>query len=114
MTFEELPEYRRDLKTLLKNYPTLTADMAVVRKVLSIFPDEQPPRSFQIGDLEISSCVIKMKRVACRAFKGRGIDSGLRLVYAWFEHEPKMVLIQLYEKVVHPNPDYDRIKRYFK
>lgn len=35
MIFEELNEYKRDLKKLLKKYRTLNDDLATVKKVLT-------------------------------------------------------------------------------
>ena len=39
MIFEELPEYKKDLKSLWKKYKTLHGDIDVVKKVLEILPD---------------------------------------------------------------------------
>ena len=53
MTFEELPEFRKDVKTLLKKYRTLSDDLAVVKKVLVVVPDERPPFSYRIYNLNL-------------------------------------------------------------
>lgn len=114
MTFEELEEFKKDLKHLLKKYRTLNDDIAIVKKVLIIEPDERPPFSFRISDLGITTCVIKIKKIACRALKGRGVNSGLRLIYAYFKADEKIVLIELYHKNDKENEDKGRIKKYFK
>ena len=98
MTFEELDEFKRDLKKLLKKYRTLRDDLEIVKKVLEVMPDERPPFSFRISDLGIETCVIKVKKMACRALKGRGVNSGLRLIYAWFEQEERIEFIEIYHK----------------
>jgi hypothetical protein len=41
MTFDELPEFEKDLKSLLKKYRTLNDDLDVVKKVLELKPDER-------------------------------------------------------------------------
>ena len=41
MIFEELPEFKKDLKTLLKKYRTLNDDLGVVKQVLEVIPDER-------------------------------------------------------------------------
>ena len=51
MNFDELPEFKRDLKTLLKKYRTLNDDLHVVKKVLELIPDQRPPFSFRIDNL---------------------------------------------------------------
>ncbi len=114
MTFEELEEFKKDLKHLLKKYRTLDGDLEIVRRVLEVEPNERPPFSFRINDLGISTCVIKVKKIACRTLKGRGVNSGLRLIYAYFIKEERIVMIELYHKNDKENEVKGRIKKYFK
>lgn len=114
MTFEELDEFKKDLKHLLKKYRTLDGDLEIVRRVLEVEPNERPPFSFRISDLGISTCVIKVKKIACRALKGRGVNSGLRLIYAYFIKEERIVMIELYHKNDKEIEDKGRIRKYFK
>jgi hypothetical protein len=114
MTFEELTEFKKDLKTLLKKYRTLNDDLDVVKKVLDILPDERPPFSFRIDNLGLKTCIIKVKKIACKALKGRGVNSGLRLVYAHFQKEEKIIFIELYHKNDKENEDRQRIIDNFK
>jgi hypothetical protein len=114
MTFDELEEYGKDLKKLLKKYRTLEGDIAVVKQVLEAEPTARPPFSYRIEGLGIESCVIKVKKIACRSLKGRGSNSGLRLIYAHFESENRIVFVELYFKGDKENEDRERIKRNFK
>ena len=114
MIFDELTEFKKDLKTLLKKYRTLNDDLDVVKKVLEIFPDERPPFSFRIDNLGLKTCIIKIKKIACKSLKGRGVNSGLRLVYAYFQIEEKIVFIELYHKNNKDNEDRQRITDNFK
>lgn len=114
MTFEELTEFKKDLKSLLKKYRTLNDDLDVVKKVLDILPDERPPFSFRIDNLGLETCIIKVKKIACKALKGRGVNSGLRLVYAYFQKEEKIIFIELYHKNDKENEDKHRILNNFK
>lgn len=114
MTFEELDEFKKDLKHLLRKYRTLDSDLEIVRKVLEVNPNERPPFNFKISDLEISTCVIKVKKIACRALKGRGVNSGLRLIYAYFIKEERIVMIELYHKKEKGVEDKGRIRKHFK
>ncbi|MEI7501255.1 MAG: hypothetical protein WCK84_12520 [Bacteroidota bacterium] len=109
MTFDELDEFKKDLKNLLKKYRSLNEDLEVVKKVLEIFPDERPPFSFRIDDLGIETCVIKVKKIACKALKGRGVNSGLRLVYACFQRDERITFIELYHKNDKEKEDRQRI-----
>lgn len=114
MTFDELVEFNKDLKNLLKKYRTLNEDLEVVKKVLEVTPQERPPFSFRIDNLGLETCVIKVKKIACKALKGRGVNSGLRLIYAHFEAEQKMTFIELYHKNDKENEDKQRIINNFK
>lgn len=114
MIFEEIPEYRKDLKTLLKKYRTLNDDMAVVKRVLEVTPDERPPFSFRIDNLGLETCIIKVKKIACRSLKGRGVNSGLRLIYAHYPEDLKIIFIELYHKNDKENEDRERIINNFK
>lgn len=114
MKFEELNEFQKDLKPLKKKYRTLDDDLEVVKKVLETVPDERPPFSFRIDNLGIKTCVIKVKKIACKALKGKGVNSGLRLIYAYFEKEEKIIFIELYHKNEKENEDKQRILKNFK
>lgn len=114
MEFETLPEYDKDLKKLLKKYRTLTSDIDDVKKVLSIRPDAQPPFSFRIDGLGVESCVIKVKKIASDSFKGRGSNSGFRLIYAYSQETAKIVFVELYHKNDKENEDRERILSNFK
>ena len=81
MIFEELVEYTNDIKRLTKKYRTLAEDMEVVKKVLQVYPDERPPFSYRIDNLGLKTCVIKVKKIASKSFKGKVVNSGFRLVY---------------------------------
>lgn len=114
MEIEELEEFRKDLKGLLKLYRTLNDDLAVVKKVLEVIPDARPPFSYRIDNPGLKSCVIKVKKIACKSLKGRGVNSGLRLVYAYFKQESKIVLIEIYHKNTKEIEDRVRIAKWFK
>ena len=114
MTFDELVEFNKDLKNLLKKYRTLNEDLDVVKKVLEVTPQERPPFSFRIDNLGLETCVIKVKKIACKALKGRGVNSGLRLIYAHFEAEQKITFIELYHKNDKENENKQRIINNFK
>jgi hypothetical protein len=75
MIFEELEEFEKDMKKLLKKYRSLHEDLEVVKQILTVLPDERPPFSFRIDNLGIETCVIKVKKIACKALKGKGVNS---------------------------------------
>lgn len=114
MIFEELIEFKKDLKALLKKYRSIQDDLEVVQKILEVFPDERPPFSFPIDHLAIKSCIIKVKKIACKSLKGRGVNSGIRIVYAYFPEENRILFIEIYHKGEKEKEDRLRIKQYFE
>ncbi len=132
MDFEELKEFGKDKKKLVKKYRSIPDDLETVKQVLEIMPDERPPFSYRINNLGIETCIIKVKKIACKALKGKGVNSGLRLVYAHYKmqsaenensdneteeeliEKEKIVFIELYHKSDKENEDRDRILKYFK
>lgn len=126
MKFEELPEFRKDLKALLKKYRSLKEDLEIVKKILVVLPDERPPFSYRINNLGIETCTIKVKKIACKSLKGKGVNSGLRLIYAYYAGEtapdsqnsdrtrPKIVFIELYHKKDKAVENRERILKNFK
>jgi len=114
MIFEELDELKKDFKRLLKKYKTLNVDIETLKKVLEAAPDERPPVSYRVSGIGIDANIIKVKRIACRAMKGKGSNTGLRLIYAYEKSGEKITMIEFYHKNEKENEDKERVKRYFK
>jgi len=114
MKIETLADYDKDFKRLFKKYRTLKNDVDYIKTVLSVKPDARPPFSFRIENLGITTCVIKIKKIASDSFKGRGVNSGFRLIYAYFEQEKRIVFVELYHKSEKENEDRERILRNFE
>lgn len=114
MEFEELKEFQKDVKKLKKKFRSLDDDIKTLKKVLAVEPNQRPPFSYEISGLGIVDCVIKVKKIACRSLKGKGVNTGLRLVYAYFEEEENILLIELYFKADQANENRERILKYLK
>jgi len=114
MEFGEIEEFKKDLKQLSKKFKTLEDDLNTVKKVLMISPDERSPFSYRIEGLGIKTCIIKIRKIACKSLKGRGAESGLRIVYAHYPKEARIVFVELYFKGDKENEDRERILKHFK
>ncbi|MCB0486398.1 MAG: hypothetical protein KDC47_09400 [Flavobacteriaceae bacterium] len=117
MQFDELPEFQKDLKQLLKKYRSLKEDLAVLRKVLAVegTSHPQPPLSFRIPNLGFEiPIVVKVKKFACKSLKGRGANTGFRIIYAYNQPKQLIQFVELYFKADNKNEDRDRILRHFK
>ena len=72
MEFDELPEFQKDLRRLLKKYRSLREDLEVLKKVLGAEGSQhpQPPMSFRIPNLGFESpAIIKVKKFASKSIK---------------------------------------------
>jgi mRNA-degrading endonuclease RelE of RelBE toxin-antitoxin system len=69
---------------------------------------------FQVPGLKIESPMIyKAKKFACRSLKGRGVQSGIRVIYTYFEEQDKIELIEIYHKGDKENEDRERILKHY-
>jgi mRNA-degrading endonuclease RelE of RelBE toxin-antitoxin system len=120
-TFREiacLPEFERDLKRLLKRFRTLKEDFEIfIRAELLLYHKlgKDNKGIVQIPDVGISTPKIyKARKFACRSLRGRGAHSGIRVIYAYFEKEDKIELIEIFFKGDKENEDRERILRYYR
>ena len=113
-----LPEFEKDIKKLLKRFRTIKED-------LDIFIENQVYLYHKLnidnkGILQIPSLhidnpkIYKAKKFACRSLKGKGVNSGIRVIYAYFEEEDRIELIEIYYKGDKENEDKKRIFKYYK
>ncbi|MCK9418320.1 MAG: hypothetical protein M0R70_02960 [Nitrospirae bacterium] len=69
---------------------------------------------FHISDLGIRSPKIyKAKKFACKALKGKGAQSGIRVIYTYHEEADWIEFIEIYYKSDKESEDRERIKRYY-
>ncbi len=112
-----LPEFERDLKKLKKRFKTPEEDLEIFIKVqLQLYhklgKDNQGV--VPISDLSIENPkIFKARKFACKALKGRGANSGIRVVYGYFEAENKVELIEVYFKGDKGKEDRGRIAHYY-
>jgi mRNA-degrading endonuclease RelE of RelBE toxin-antitoxin system len=113
-----LPEFEKDLKKLAKRYPTLEGDIQnFINASLTPYHTEGIVTGgiVEIPDLGATEPkIFKVLKFACRSLKGRGVKSGIRITYAFFESTEKIEFIEIYFKQDHENEDRNRIKSYLK
>ncbi|MEW6455329.1 MAG: hypothetical protein AB1410_01265 [Acidobacteriota bacterium] len=112
-----LPEFEKDMKKLLKRFKTLEDDLKnFIKTELNLYHKLKRDNKgiFQIQGLQIKSPKIyKAKKFTCRSLKGKGVQSGIRVVYAYFEEKDKIELIEIYYKGDKENEDRNRILKYY-
>ena len=112
-----LPDFERDMKRLIKRFRSLEDDLDNFIKIeLRLFHELRIDNKgvVRIAGLGIQEPkVYKARKFACRALKGKGAHSGIRVIYACFEEKDRIELIEIYYKSDKDNEDRERIlKRY--
>ncbi len=115
---KRLVEFEKDLKKLLKKFRTLEEDLETfVQNQLNLYHKLHIDNKgiFHISDLGIIyPKIFKAKKFACRSLKGKGVASGIRIIYAYFEQEDVIELVEIYYKGKKENEDRNRVLKYYR
>lgn len=123
MEFSFLDEFNKEFKKLLRKYRTLEEDFDLFKEKVLTYRENgtgkflfwRPPGIVRISNLGIETEVYKVKHFSCRALKGRGSRSGIRIIYAYFPEDNKVEFVQIYFKERDDTDcDKERIKHYYK
>jgi mRNA-degrading endonuclease RelE of RelBE toxin-antitoxin system len=110
--------FKKDAKKLLKRFRTLKDDLENLKKnqieLLHVYNVDNQG-TFEIKGFSNSEFEIyKIKRFACMSLKGRGCNSGLRLIYAINKVEKSVFLLEIYFKGDKENEGTSRITDFLK
>ena len=113
ITVVRRPEFEKDLKKLTKRYRTLPEDLTTMVEtslpLLHILKMDNGGIE-EISDVSLTRCrAFKVRRFACKAFKGKGSRSGIRVTYLWYEDEMRAELVEIYYKGDKENEDRTRL-----
>ena len=117
IVYKETPEFLRDLKKLLKKFPTLKDDLEINKKYrLELFHLQKIDNKSIFIINGVGNCesfqFFKVKKFQSKSLKGRGANSGIRLIYAYLPVENLIVLIEIYFKANSENEDRKRIENF--
>ena len=116
ITYKQTEGFKRDLKRLLKKFPTLVEDIEIAKVfAIELFHMQKVNKQaiFPIPNFcsdELKIC--KVKKFACKALKGRGAQSGIRIIYAYHVLTNTVDFIEMYFKGESENEDKEKIKQY--
>ena len=114
---KKLPEFEKEFNKLLKKFQSLEEDLETfIDKQLVLYHKLNIDNGgvVQIADLGIENPKIyKARKFACRALKGRGVQSGIRIIYAYFPDEDIIEFVEIYFKADTENEDRGRIKQHY-
>ena len=112
-----LPAFEREIRKMSKRFRTLEDDLSVfIDTELYLFHKLNIDNKgiFRITELSYENPpVYKAKKFACKSLKGKGVHSGIRVIYAYYREMDRIELIEIYYKGDKENEDRDRIKKNF-
>lgn len=114
MNYSETEEFIRDFKKWLKKFSSLREDLEVNKRYrIELFHLRKiDSRSiFKIQGVGNSKELqfFKVKKFQCKSLKGRGAKSGIRVIYAFYPDQQKVVFLEIYFKAKQENETRKRI-----
>jgi len=110
--------FLKDLKKLKKKYRTLVDDIRIfIETQLNLFHKLKIDNRGVIPyDIQGYDCpvIYKVKKFACKSLKGKGVASGIRIIYSYDKNEDVIEFIEIYFKADQENEDKERIRNYLK
>ena len=114
MQFRSLKEFDREFARLARKYRTLNDDIKRLHKYLQINPRGYPPGVVRISGLGLKTEIYKVKHFRCKALKGKGSRSGIRIIYAYIPEQQNLIFTEIYYKEKDGTDcNRERLKRYF-
>ncbi|MBP9019503.1 MAG: hypothetical protein KBG04_06780 [Bacteroidales bacterium] len=115
----ESDKFRKNLKALSKKrFQSLPDDLDIfIDTQLKLFHKQKIDNG---GILRITNLSVdypffyKVKKFACKSLKGRGVQSGIRIIYAYYEDKDTIEFIEIYHKSDQENEDTEWIKKRYK
>jgi len=113
------PRFEQQIKKLLRKYRTIEEDLEVAKTfTIELFHDHVP--KIDSGSIWLvpnfdrpSIQIYKIKKFACKALKGKGARSGIRIVYAFCPQKKEVIFLEIYYKEKdNTDMDYDFVKSY--
>ena len=116
-TISRLPEFNRDMKKLSKRFRSLEDDLnTFVNTALyarhKLGTDTKGIVS--IPGLGVGREIYKARSFACKSLKGRGKQSGIRVIYTYYDETDEVELIEMYYKGDKENEDRGRMRERHK
>ena len=112
--------FDREYKKMAKKYPSLPQDLETLKRAVIELYHLQGVNSGAAVPIEGLCSVekaylsMKVRKIACRSLKGRGKNTGLRLIYVYKSEGQQVTFLEIYCKADKANEDRARIKDFIK
>ena len=112
--------FEKNMKKLKKRFRTLDDDLNVfIKNAVLLYHKIKPGESDHLEIFRITGLgfdeppVYKARKFACKALRGTGSRSGIRIIYAYKKKIDTVELIEMYYKGDKDNEDRERIIRIY-
>ncbi len=117
LKYQETKEFQKDFKKLLKKFPTLKEDFQSNKQFRIELFHSQNIDSHSIFKIERVNNLkeytfFKVKKFQCKSLKGKGANSGIRLIYAYLPTTQTIIFIEIYFKADQKKENPERIKSF--
>jgi len=113
----KLAEFEKDFKRLAKKFRTLEDDLktfVAIQLKLTHKRNIDNKGVMRIAGLGIECPKIyKARKFPCKSLKGKGVFSGIRVIYAYFKEDDIIEFVEIYYKGEKANEDRGRILRHY-
>lgn len=118
INYQETDAFNKDFKRLIKKFITLSDDLIVAKR--------NAIELFHLDNIDNQSVVLlagyahkhikfyKLRKFACKSLKGKGVQSGIRLIYAHHIIKKTIIFTEMYFKADQAQEDSNRIKAFLK
>lgn len=102
ISYSRHSRFDQQIKKLLKKYRTLEDDLMIAEKAaIELFHlrkiDNNSVKLVPGFDLEDVK-IFKIKKFACKSLAGKGVKSGIRVIYAFLPTKNEIVYLEIYYK----------------
>jgi hypothetical protein len=102
ISYSRHPRFEQQIKKLLKKYRTLEADLEIAKIAAIEFfhvRGKDNRSIWLVPSLDHENIkVYKIKKFACKSLPGKGVRSGIRVVYALIPQTKGIIFLEIYYK----------------
>ncbi len=116
--YQETESFKKDFKKLSKKFKTLSDDIEVAKRnsieLLHLNQVDNQSNVIISGYNSEPIKIYKLRKFACKALKGKGARSGIRIVYAYEPEKMLVTFIEIYFKAEQANESKNRIEQFLR
>lgn len=117
--YERHAKFEKQIKKLIKKYRSLEEDLEIVQKyAIEAFHKHgiNNESVWLVPKFDKKTIQIyKVKKFACKALKGKGVKSGIRVIYAFYPDQLKVEFLEIYFKEKGDSDmDYEFVNKYLE